>query len=454
MYRAKVWDGKIKLLSVYKRTLYAGLHDLLCTKIKALGYEVESTIDATDTSITPESVFSFVNDLNIHSKGEKLEVRDYQYNAIYAALHHRRRTILSPTGSGKSLIIYGVIRQLLDQDERVLVIVPTTQLVYQMMGDFADYASEEGYDVEANTHYIMAGRIKDSKLPITVTTWQSIYKQGRDWFEQFGAVICDEVHQAKAASITGIMEKCGNIKYRLGFTGSLDNSKTNQLVIEGLFGAVTKAATTRELIDLGHLSDIKIKSLVLKYSKENAKLVKHMDYQKEIDFLVSHEKRNKFIRNLALSLTGNTLVLYTYVEKHGDILHELLEPKVGDRKLFYIHGGVETEDRDNVRRITEESDNAIILASVGTFSTGVNIKRLHNIIFASPTKSVIRVLQSLGRGLRLAEDKDKVTVYDIADLIHKTKAKQNYTYTHLIARLSIYTKEQFNYKITEVNIDD
>jgi superfamily II DNA or RNA helicase len=156
---------------------------------------------------------------------------------------------------------------------------------------------------------------------------------------------------------------------------------------------------------------------------------------------------------LAVSLKGNTLILYTLVEKHGDVLYNLLKEKVGDRELCYVHGGVDAEERDEVRRIMETSNDAITLASAGTFSQGVNIRRLHNIIFASPTKSVVRVLQSLGRGLRKASDKDLVNVYDISDMIHKSKTKQNYTYTHLIERLRIYTDQQFNYKIIEVQIE-
>lgn len=454
-FKMKVWDGKIRLLSVYKRQLYVGLHDVLCKKIGDLGYSVESNVEDIDSQVTPEKLFAYVQELKLHTQGKVLSFRDYQYSAIHVALKHKRQTILSPTASGKSAIIYTIARWLLEEDMRVLIIVPTTQLVYQMIGDFQDYSHYNGWDAEKNCHAIMAGKEKTSAKVIYISTWQSLQKDkvSSDWINQFGCVVVDECHQAKATEIGKLLEKATEVKYRLGFTGSLDNSKTNASVIQGLFGPVTKVTSTRELIDAGHLSDINIKCLVLKYSKESASLVKHMDYQKEIDFLVSHDKRNKFITNLAMSLKGNTLILYTLVEKHGDVLYELLKNKVGDRKLCYVHGGVDAEDRDEVRSIMETSDDAITLASVGTFSTGVNIRRLHNIIFASPTKSVIRVLQSLGRGLRKADDKDIVNVYDISDMIHKTKTKQNYTYTHLIERLRIYTSQQFDYKIIEVPIE-
>jgi superfamily II DNA or RNA helicase len=191
---------------------------------------------------------------------------------------------------------------------------------------------------------------------------------------------------------------------------------------------------------------------MLTYNDDSKKLVKNMDYQHEIDFLVSHEKRNKFIRNLALSLKGNTLILFTLVEKHGDELNKLLSEKTENR-LHYIHGGIEAEVRNEVREIVENSNDAIVLASVGVFSTGVNIKRLHNIIFASHTKSVIRVLQSLGRGLRKAHDKSNVTVFDISDRIVNLKSRRNFTYVHFIERLRIYASEDFNYTITELPIE-
>jgi superfamily II DNA or RNA helicase len=454
-FKMKIWDGKIRLLSIYKRQLYVGLHDALCKKISDLGYSFESNVEDVDNQITPEKLFNYVQDLKLHTQGKVLDFRDYQYDAIHTALKYKRQTILSPTASGKSAIIYTITRWLLEDDMKVLIIVPTTQLVYQMIGDFKDYSHYNGWDADKNCHVIMAGKDKISTKNVCISTWQSLQKDrvSSDWVNQFGCIIVDECHQAKATEIGKLLEKATSVKYRLGFTGSLDNSKTNKFVIQGLFGPITKVITTRELIDAGHLSDIYIKCLVLKYNKDSASLVKHMDYQKEIEFLVSHEKRNRFITNLAVSLKGNTLILYTLVEKHGDVLYNLLKEKVGDRELCYVHGGVDAEERDEVRRIMETSNDAITLASAGTFSQGVNIRRLHNIIFASPTKSVVRVLQSLGRGLRKASDKDLVNVYDISDMIHKSKTKQNYTYTHLIERLRIYTDQQFNYKIIEVQIE-
>lgn len=458
-FKMKAWDGKIRLYQLGKKLIYVGLLDQVKEFCKARGYQYEFEESAVYgmpgqiTNIQPEDVKMFVDDLNIHSKGNKLEVRDYQYMAIYHALKNKRRTILSPTGSGKSLIQYCLTRYYLESDLKVLIIVPTTSLVNQMKSDFADYASETDWDVEENIHIIMGGYEKRTNKNVVISTWQSLYKMPNQFFNSFDVICIDEVHLAKATSLTGIMEKATDVQYRYGFTGSLDNSKTNQLVIQGLFGSITKVTSTKKLIDEGHLADLNIKCLVLQYNNDSKALVKHMDYHKEIDFIVSHERRNKFITNLALSLEGNTLILYTLVEKHGDVLNKMIDGKIGDRKLFYVHGGVEADEREQVRHITEESNNAIILASVGVFSTGVNIKRLHNIIFASPTKSVIRVLQSLGRGLRKAHDKTSVNIFDISDSIVKSKTKTNFTYNHFKERLGIYTRESFDYSIIEVQIE-
>jgi superfamily II DNA or RNA helicase len=458
-FKAKLWDGKIKLYQIGRKLIYAGLLDEIKDFCKTRGYEykfVDSKLHGMpdqQSDITPEECKKFIDDLNIHSKTKKLEVRDYQYAAVYSALKNNRRTVLSPTGSGKSLIQYCITRYFTDQDMRVLIIVPTISLVHQMVGDFKDYSSEMEWSADDNVHMIMSGQEKLTDKNIVVSTWQSIFRMPNTFFNSFDCIMADECHLAKASSITSIMEKASDVKYRYGLTGSLDNSKTNKLVIQGLFGAVTKVTSTKQLIDEGHLAEINLKCLLLTYNDASKSLVKNMDYQKEIEFIISHEKRNKFIRNLALSLKGNTLILFTRVEKHGEVLHKLLGDKIGDRKLFFVHGKVEAEDREQVRHITEDSDDAIILASVGVFSTGVNIKRLHNLIFASPTKSVIRVLQSLGRGLRKAHDKTQVNVFDIADSIVKLKSKQNFTYTHFKERLAIYSKEDFDYNIIEVPIE-
>jgi len=266
-------------------------------------------------------------------------------------------------------------------------------------------------------------------------------------------VIGDEAHLFKAKSLTSIMEKLTECKYRFGFTGTLDGSETNKLVLEGLFGAVKKVASTVDLIEKKYLADLKIKVLMLKYSDEVKKQNKRNDYQTEIDFIVRHTGRNRFIKNLVLSLKGNTLLLFQYIDKHGKELYSEINNEAVDRKVFFIHGGIDGTDREEIRKIVENEKNAIIIASSGTFSTGVNLKNLHNVVFSSPSKSKIKTLQSIGRGLRKSNTKELMTLFDIADDL-SWKSKTNYTLEHFKERLKIYASEGFDYKIYSIDIKE
>jgi superfamily II DNA or RNA helicase len=315
-----------------------------------------------------------------------------------------------------------------------------------MKKDFEDYQGKS-----LDIHCITAGVDKMSQSHITITTWQSIYKMPKDWFKQFGCVIGDEVHQFKAASLKSIMEKLIECRYRFGFTGTLDGSLTNKITLEGLFGPVRQVVTTTELMDQKHVANLKIKAIVLQYPADIRQQVRKLSYQDEIDFIVRHEKRNKFIRNLTLSTESNSLVLFQYVEKHGKVLYDMMTSKAPDRKIFFVHGGVDGNDREDIRSIVEKESNAIIVASYGTFSTGINIQNLHNVILASPSKSRVRILQSIGRGLRMSSEKHKMTLYDVADDM-KWKDKSNFTLHHFIERIDIYNEQGFDYRITNMEI--
>jgi superfamily II DNA or RNA helicase len=248
------------------------------------------------------------------------------------------------------------------------------------------------------------------------------------------------------------MTKLINCDVRIGTTGTLDDSKVNKLVLEGLFGPTQKVISTKELIERKQLANFSIKCIVLKYPEQTCKAVKGFTYQDEMAFLVAHEGRNKFIADLATNLNGNTLVLFTYVEKHGKILYDDIVSKCKNRKVFFVHGGVDAEDREQVRQITEQENDAVIVASYGTFSTGVNIRNLHNVIFSSPTKSKIRSLQSIGRVLRLGENKDTATLYDIADDL-RYGPYVNFTLKHYEERIKIYSEERFVFTSSNVRIN-
>ena len=451
-YRNRIWDGRIRLYNLQTSQLYLGLLNYVKEFCESRDYtcEYENNLD-TEDEYSLYHAKKFIEQINPHARGEPIEVREHQINAFVHAMQKRRALLLSPTASGKSLIIYLIFRQLWQyQDLKGLVIVPTTSLVEQLFSDFGDY--NDG-SMEEHIHRIYQGKDKNTDKPLTISTWQSLYKMPKEYFEQFDYVIGDEAHNFKAQSLTTILTSCINAKYRIGLTGTLDGTKTHKLVLEGLFGSIKKVITTKELIDKDQLSNFEIKCLVLKHTDEECLFVKDKTYAEEIQYLISHETRNKFIKNLTVSLGKNTLVLYQMVDKHGKILYDMIKDteKIGNRKVFFIHGGVDTTDREDIRKIMEIEQDAIIVASFGTFSTGINIRNLHNIIFAMPTKSSIRTLQSIGRGLRQNDGKEIATLYDISDDL-RYKKHMNYTLKHFVERTKIYNEEQFPFKIYKIGL--
>ena len=251
-------------------------------------------------------------------------MRDYQLAAIYKALRWNRKLLLSPTASGKSLMIYAIVRWFVDSGSQVLIVVPTTSLVEQLVGDFKEY----GWSAKDYCHKIYSGEEKISTKPVVVTTWQSIYKLPKKWFERFDCVIGDEAHLFKSKSLIRIMTKLHDAKYRFGFTGTLDGTQTHKWVLEGLFGPAYKIVRTDELIEKGHLAKLNIKILLLKHESQ-----RFDTYEEEVQFIIQNERRNNFIRKLTLDLKGNTLLLYSRVESHGEILFNLINSDT-NRKVF------------------------------------------------------------------------------------------------------------------------
>jgi len=452
-FRNKLWDGKVRLLNLRDQSIYSGLFG----HIKA--FCLERNIELKSILREPPHIYNlpgmdYNDDISwINKMSLPFSPRDYQLEAVKYGLRYRQGLLVSPTASGKSLIIYLLMRYFLaSNDDKVLVIVPTTSLVKQMVGDFSKYSeNDSSWNANEYCHEIMAGLDKGHKTKrVYVSTWQSIYKMQKGYFEQFGMVIGDEAHNFKAKSLTSILTKCTEARYRFGLTGTLDGTQTHKLVLEGLFGPHKNITTSKILMDRGDLANLNINILLLKHPDEYCKVVSKMKYQDEVDWIVTSQKRNNFIKNLALDQKGNTLILFQFVEKHGEPLYRLIDEAVKDnRKVFFVSGKTPADTREEIRSITEKEKNAILICSYGTFSTGVNIVNLHNIIFASPSKSQIRVLQSVGRGLR--KSNQDTVLYDIADDLH-WKSSKNYTLTHSAERVKIYSKERFKFKIHEVKL--
>lgn len=444
-YRSRMWDGKIRLVNNLSATCYAGLAKKIKKFCDSQGYDFSFDKELYYENVSEHELKEFIKTLNLP---ENYQVRDYQFDSVLKCIRSNRRTLLSPTSSGKSLMIYILMNWY--QQHKGLIIVPTIGLVKQMSEDFKSY----GYNGEL--HLSIDGLSKDEDIPadLVITTWQSLNngktKMHKTWYQQFGVVFGDEAHGAKATSMIQIMSSLENCQYRFGTTGTLDGDPLNETTIEGLFGPKYQAVTTKELMHQGHVSKLKIKCIILKYPDAEAQHVKNMKYNEEIDFLINCESRNKFIKNLSLSLNGNKLIFFRMVD-HGKRLYDLIS--VDSSNVFYIDGSVSANTREEIRKAIEEEQNATLIASLGTTSTGVSINRLHHMIAANPSKSKIKVLQSIGRMLRLHEEKQKrgAVLYDIVDDL-SFKSHQNFTLKHFIERCKIYDAEEFDYEIYTTRI--
>lgn len=440
-FKAGTWDGQIRLYNLRTRQIYTGLIHKIAYFAKTREYTIKYDLDLSN--FKDEITF----DPRVYNP--PFEPDDYQENAINEILRYKRRLILSPTSSGKAFIIYNCVRWLLAnriQGKQALIVVPTTPLVEQMCKEFDEY----GWSSEDNCHKIYSGKEKTSSKPVIITTWQSVYKMPKRWFRDFSAVFVDEAHLAQARSIRGIMEKCENASYRVGLTGTIEDTKTHKLVLQGIFGKIYSTIKTSELMDRGRVADLSIHSILLKHRDEDCQIVSKMKYQDEIKTVISNEKRNKFVCKLADTRKGNTLILFNYVKLHGEPLFKMMQ-KMTKKKVFFVHGDTSTETREAIREYTEKNHDVIIIASYGTFSTGINIKNLENVIFAHPMKSKIKNLQSIGRVLR-KQCKDAVAfLYDIGD-DYRWKTKENTTLKHFKMRLKLYIKENFKYHVKTIQM--
>ena len=452
-FKARVWDGYIRLITPFKPFLYIGLLNHLkeFAETRECKLIIDPELDESEP-VPDDYGYELAREAKI-----KLELRDYQNDYIVNAIRHKRSLSLSPTSSGKSLMIYLIQQHYYNAfQHRTLVIVPTISLVHQMAGDFIDY----GCDPE-HVYKIQGGVDKTTKKSIVISTWQSLMKQPKEWFDQFRVVVGDEAHLFTGKSLSDIMDKCTEAPYRFGFTGTISSdSKTHRMVLQGLFGPIKRFVSTKDLIDSGSVATFKIKALVLNHPKDlkdafrsKIKTIqKEKRFHAEKEFIINNEKRNLFIRNLVWSLKDqNNLILFELVEKHGKILEPLLRRE--GRVLHFIYGNTPGEERERIRQLIENDPEKKhdVLASYGVFSTGVNLKRLDNLILASGSKSEIRILQSIGRTLRKGNGADNATLYDIADDISHG-SYVNYTLEHFKKRIEIYSTEQFPFRIYNVDL--
>lgn len=441
-FRRGGWDGTLRLLK--RGLVYAGLAGRVRELCDELGYEVSTPLPlpGQGAACPLGEIGSLVESLGLPADRAP---RDYQLAALRECASSGRALVLSPTASGKSLIIYSLCRM----PGRSLVIVPTINLVEQMVSDFRSYGFAGGIRA------VRGGESPhgDAECPVVVSTWQSASRveDRAGWMNQFSRVVVDECHLAKSKSICGLMEAATLVRERYGFTGTLDGIPTNEMVLEGLFGPVVRLTTTRELMDRGLIARARVRVLTLRHPDAARRALTGAKYADEIKYLVGCAARNRFVANLALALEGPTLVLFTRVEQHGAVLHSMIAERAGGRPTRFVHGGVDAEDREEVRRVIAEHENPVVCASYGVYQLGVNAPRLRNVVFASPYKSRVVVAQSIGRGLRLADGKTECDVYDVADDL-SWRRRRNHTLRHAEQRLALYAREQLDYRVVTVDL--
>lgn len=454
--RAKVWDGRISFFDMKNKTLPIGLYKLLNKFAEKYSYKLNWNIQKSDmiTEITMEDVQKFLDAMFEHSS---YKPRDYQIESIFQAIRKKRGIIMSATGSGKSIIAYSIIRFFLGLDKKILLVVPNINLTEQMFSDFHDYGWTSCKDY-VSVLYGTSNKYSSEK-PVLISTWQSIFRKGQDFFDEYGAVIVDECHLSKATSIKNIMSKCVNADYRIGLTGTLQESKIDLYTIQGYLGPVLFEQVSKDLIDKGVLSKIKIANMLIRYPEDIVEKNKYRPYAEEERFITEYEDRNKIFSYIIrhLEKTDNVLVLCRLID-HLKKLEEYLHINFPNRKIYTIYGETEAEQRESTRKIVNEGNGNIIIGTYATVSTGLNLPKLHTIIFASSYKSKIKVLQSIGRGLRKHEQKDKLILFDVVDDLTWTKRTgklgKNHLYLHFEDRLRYYKEQGFEYINKKIRIDE
>lgn len=454
-YKARRWDGKIHLFNMKTQSLPIGLMGTLTKFFEKTGTTYELTgfrYDEFKEELNEEEYKAIIAD---NMKNCEFTIRDYQDKAVRAALENHRGILLSCTSSGKSLMLFNIIKTILKKNfKKVLLIVPNIMLVDQMYDDFADYGWE---NIEENVERLGGGHEACFDKPVLISTWQSLQNKEDDFFEQFDGVFVDETHGVRGDVLTKIIKLCTNARMKIGTTGTLPTDKADNLKIKAVLGDVIFELKSKELIDLGVLTKIKIANMILKYPDEFIKKHKGRNYNEEVRMVESYENRNIAFKKILdhTDKTHNILVLMNHI-KHIKDIKEWCEKNYPDRKVSIITGEVKATDRSEIRTNIENEEGTILLASFQTCSTGINMPKLHEVVLYSNSKSKIKVLQSIGRGLRKHKTKNQIILYDLVDdLSYKTKTGkvvENYLVKHWHERMTYYKEQEFPTITTTINI--
>ncbi|QZI90476.1 putative DNA helicase [Vibrio phage 207E48.1] len=461
--RYSKWDGFVRLYDKKTGKMDVGLLEYLVKFCAANKYPLEVDPRLKNfRRVVMDEVHEYCDSLKLSRWDDGVAVPctpyDYQYHGVERALKLRRTVLLADTGAGKSLMQYILTRFYIDEYEsdnnrnaKILLLVPSVMLVNQMQSDFDEYSQFNGWSVQDNVHGITGGCSKLTRKRVVVSTWQSIQDEDADYFDQFTHLITDEVHGAAAAKISYICNNCINCYDRAGLTGTLHEEEMHKLQVQAHFGPIINVADTKLLQKLGQASKTLVTMMNMDYSESDRQYAKNLDYPGEIEFITNHPYRNKIIETMGLTLKGNTLMLFDRIDHINEIYERLSAKK---EHVYVINGDVKTDVRDQIKAIVEASEGGgyTILASYGTMSTGVSMKNLHNLVFCHPSKSIVRVLQSLGRLLRRHKSKDIAMIYDLVDNLRVKGGDANHAIRHGMKRHGFYTLKGHKLRMKRYNI--
>ena len=369
----------------------------------------------------------------------KFPLRDYQLTSVENALKFGRGIIKLGTGGGKTLTIASLLMSMFKDNPKIkiLIIVPDLGLVNQTYKDFIDY------DVKFKfTRW--TGKIKPDLTANCIIANRGILQSqfnDNDWIKYVDALVVDECHTIKKSNKISKMVNEITTFNKFGLTGTLPDNKPDELNILGKLGKVIYDKDSYELRLESYLTSVDVKVINISYNDKPLYISGNNNFKTELDFIYTNNFRNNVIENICNKFNNNSLILVNHLA-HGDALYDKLSQSK-DKQVFFVKGEVEVETRDEIKKIMETNSNVICIAMSSIFSTGINIKNIHMIMFASGGKSFIRTIQSIGRGLRLHESKDKLLIIDLCDQL-------KYGIRHGDKRQEIYNLEKINYTQTDI----
>jgi len=462
------WNGIVRFIDQYSRIPLG-----LWGEVKKLGAKynfpisIEKNNFITDSGYSAEDLEDWIAD---HFKNSKIKPRYYQTEAVKRALYFLNCTEEISTSGGKTLISYMLFRYLFDRKKikRMLYVVPNVCLVEQSEDKFFDYDEACGLEPNWESQCIFGGakkRRKEDVAELVFGTFQSLSKKDAEYFESFDIVMVDETHHAKANSIKSILVKCHNAKWKIGLSGSLPKEGTcDSFTIQAYLGPNVYTLASHQLIDEGNATPVHIIGLELDYLAEETKKnlydlrnvsadekdgAKLLNLEKQL--AREDRKRFNYICETIMRSSKNSLVLFSDIKNgYGKSIYDWFRGNT-EKNAYYIDGSTDPERRELYKKKMESEEDVIIIASIGVFSEGIDILNLHNIYIIETSKSDVIVRQILGRGMRLMQGKDKITVFDFSDnfkykLGTNKYQEKNYLLRHSDERQRIYKEKRFPYK--------